>query len=49
MPRVTKKVYEEILDNAIEGNYNAIRIWGGGNYESDLFYDLCDEKGLLVW
>jgi len=49
MPRVTRQVYEETLQNALDANYNAIRVWGGGNYENDIFYDLCDQKGILLW
>lgn len=34
---------------ASEAGYNYMRVWGGGYYESDLFYDLCDEAGIMVW
>lgn len=49
MPRVTEHVYNQTIQDAIDGNYNMIRIWGGGNYESNQFYDICDQKGILVW
>jgi beta-mannosidase len=35
-------VYVDILANAVAVNYNVIRVWGGGNYENDTFYNLCD-------
>jgi len=41
--------YETLIDRAIESNSNLLRIWGGGLYETDDFYELCDEKGVLVW
>ncbi|WP_234974689.1 beta-mannosidase [Tenacibaculum agarivorans] len=49
LPRVKQSNYEHILNSAKEANMNMIRVWGGGVYESKEFYDLCDEKGLLVW
>ena len=47
--RITRKDYETLVDRAIEANCNAMRVWGGGMYESDDFYDICDEKGMVVW
>jgi len=50
IPRGKKRgIYQSNLINAKEANMNMIRIWGGGIYEDDLFYDLCDELGILAW
>jgi beta-mannosidase len=49
LARPTKKHYEHILTSAKKANMNMIRVWGGGVYESDYFYELCDRYGLLVW
>jgi beta-mannosidase len=47
--RVTRELYAERLNQACDANANLMRIWGGGIYESEDFYELCDELGLLVW
>ncbi len=44
-----KARYRHLLCSAKEANFNMIRIWGGGIYEPDFFYDLCDSLGLMVW
>lgn len=41
--------YNDLILQAKESNLNMLRVWGGGIYEYDIFYDLCDENGLLVW
>ena len=44
-----KAYYNRLFDNLTEANMNFIRVWGGGTYEDDYFYQLADEKGILVW
>ncbi|MDR0590188.1 MAG: glycoside hydrolase family 2 protein [Spirochaetaceae bacterium] len=47
--RITKKRTAELLEQCVAANFNAIRVWGGGYYPADYFFDLCDELGLVVW
>jgi len=47
--RITPEFYEKLLRDAAKAGMNMIRVWGGGIYESDIFYDLCDRLGLCVW
>ena len=47
--RVTKRDYLSLLTDVTNSNMNMIRVWGGGIYEEDIFYDLCDSLGILVW
>ncbi|MGW5731807.1 MULTISPECIES: glycoside hydrolase family 2 protein [Streptomyces] len=47
--RVTPERYRTRLTQAADAGIDLIRIWGGGIYEADAFYDLCDELGLMVW
>ncbi|MEI9904232.1 MAG: hypothetical protein WDN06_09785 [Asticcacaulis sp.] len=49
LPRVTHAVYDKVIGSAADTHMNMIRIWGGGVYEDDYVYDLCDRHGILVW
>jgi beta-mannosidase len=49
LTRLTRQRYADAVDRAVAANANLLRVWGGGIYESDDFYDVCDERGVLVW
>ena len=47
--RITDDQYRKLITSAARANMNMLRVWGGGFYEDERFYDLCDEHGILVW
>lgn len=49
LPNMTDQRYRRMLEDVKEANHNLIRVWGGGIYEDDRFYDAADEMGILVW
>lgn len=49
IPRLTEDNYKAQIETAVASNMNMLRIWGGGIYEQQMFYDLCDKNGIMVW
>ncbi len=49
LPRLETADYRRLLERAAEANMNMLRVWGGGIYERDDFYDICDRLGIMVW
>lgn len=47
--RITREMLSGLLKSAVDANMNMLRIWGGGYYPEDMFYELCDEYGILIW
>ena len=45
----TAETYENFIQASVEANMNMLRVWGGGIYEEDVFYDLCDQYGIAIW
>ena len=48
-PRVTPQRYRDLVDSCADAGMNMLRVWGGGYYEDEAFYDRCDERGILIW
>jgi beta-mannosidase len=48
-PRINPERTRRLLEDCVKANFNSIRVWGGGYYPDDYFYDICDELGLTVW
>lgn len=49
LPRRSPQRTEKLIKDCVEANFNCIRVWGGGYYPDDYFFDLCDKYGLIVW
>ena len=49
LPNCTKERTQKLLNDCLDANFNFIRVWGGGYYPDNSFYDFCDEHGLIVW
>jgi beta-mannosidase len=49
LARIDRARYEKLIGLALEAHFNFFRVWGGGLYESDDFYELCNERGIMVW
>lgn len=47
--RIDSSHYKNIIEDVLRSNFNCLRVWGGGQYEKNYFYDLCDENGILIW
>ncbi|MDX8047141.1 glycoside hydrolase family 2 protein [Gracilibacillus sp. S3-1-1] len=49
LPRLSKQRTERLIEDSVAANFNMIRVWGGGHYPEDYFYELCDQHGIIVW
>jgi len=48
-PKINRERTRRLLEDCVKANFNSIRVWGGGYYPDDYFFDICDELGLVVW
>jgi beta-mannosidase len=48
-PHLKPEDYRDLIQSSADANMNMLRVWGGGFYEDDIFYDLCDELGICIW
>ncbi|MBW6496866.1 MAG: glycoside hydrolase family 2 protein [Bacteroidales bacterium] len=48
-PRLTRERHEQLIADAVDAHMNMLRVWGGAIYKDDIFYELCDQNGILVW
>lgn len=49
LSRINPERTRKLIDTAMDANFNCLRVWGGGYYPEDVFYDICDELGIVVW
>ncbi len=49
LPRTSREKTEQLIKDCVEANFNMIRVWGGGHYPEDYFFELCDQYGIIVW
>ncbi|MCK5759398.1 MAG: glycoside hydrolase family 2 protein, partial [Clostridiales bacterium] len=49
LARCSRERTESLIKHAVDANFNSLRVWGGGIYPEDYFFDLCDEYGIMVW
>ena len=48
-PRINRERTEKLIQSCIDANFNTLRVWGGGYYPEEFFFDLCDQYGIILW